>query len=158
MTLDFNDAGGRVIPTGTTAKVRCEIVRGDAGSDGILTRSKSNPNVLYLLLRLTVVGGKFDGEVFYDRIGVKGKEEGDDDRYAAIGRERIRKILDASHGYHPHDTSPEAVESRRIESYNDLNGLVFSVSIGVKDSQNVVARVITPDDPAYKDVMADAPF
>lgn len=84
-------------------------------------------------------------------IGVKsGKAEGTEDNWGESGRSMIRSILESARNIHTDDTSEKAVLARKLNSIADLNGLEFTVKVGIEaDSRygdrNRIATVITPE-------------
>lgn len=48
-----------------------------------------------------------------------------------MGRSMIRSILDSARDIHPHDNSESAILARKLNSVAELNGLEFTVEVGV---------------------------
>ena len=72
-----------------------------------------------------------------------------------LGRKKLRAIVDSAHGLDPKDDSFVAKERRKLQSYDELNGLTFYAQIEERAGQgkygpsNTIDFVITPDLPDY---------
>ena len=157
---DYNDADAQnnfdIIPKGTFAPVRMTIkpgglddhVRGWTG--GYATRAKES-DAVYLNCEFVVTQGEYAKRKIWSLIGLhspKGAE------WANMGRSFIRAILNSSKGLSDKDTSPRAMEARRIQGFADLDGIEFLAKIDVEKDQNdqpknAIKIAVTPDHKEY---------
>jgi hypothetical protein len=163
--IDFNDAEQQtefgLIPANTIAKVRLTIKAGNDFSDPFLTRSKNGDSV-FLNCEFTIMEGQYVRRKIFDKIGISGS-----DTWVNMGKSRIRAILESAKNVNPKDMSEAAMSARKINSFDELNGLEFVVKIaiehdqnGVYQDKNKIASIITPDNQLYKTytVAADIPW
>ncbi|MBF0612023.1 MAG: hypothetical protein HQL55_12955, partial [Magnetococcales bacterium] len=135
---DFNDADAQnnfdIIPKGTIAPVRMTIKPGgvdDASrgwTGGYATRARDS-DAVYLNCEFVITHGEFAKRKVWSLIGLfspKGQE------WTNMGRSFIRAILNSSRGLSDKDTSPQAVEARRIRGFADLDGIEFLARIDVE--------------------------
>ena len=170
--LDFNDAIGKqrstdLIPNGTIAVVQIKIRRGNAGSDGMLKRSK-NGDSEGLDCELNVIGGEHHGRRFWEWITVAGVTEGQA-QAAEFSRAKLCAILESARGIKPNDLSEAANRARQTSGYADFNGLFFIAKIGIERGQprsdgngnfpdkNKLLEAITPDRQDWQPVEQVAP-
>ena len=74
--------------------------------------------------------------------------------WSNMGRSFIRGILNSAKGLSDKDTSPRAMEARRIQGFADLDGIEFLAKIDVEKDQNdqpknVIKFAVTPDHKEY---------
>jgi len=166
--FDFNNAedqtGFDLIPKGTLVKVRMTIRPGgfdDPGqgwTGGYATQSQTTGSV-YLNCEFVVLEGKYARRKMWSLIGLhspKGPE------WANMGRAFIKGILNSARGVHPGDNSPQAQQARRIQGFQDLDGIEFVARVDVEKDQNgedrnVVKQAITPDHKDYAALMGQSP-
>ncbi|APR99012.1 hypothetical protein [Wolbachia endosymbiont of Folsomia candida] len=161
LLTDFNNVKSysNLIPKGTIVKVKMAIKPG--GYECWLTKSLTTGSI-YLNAEFTVIEGPYAKHRIYQMIGIKsGKAEGTEDIWGESGRSMIRSILESARNIHPHDTSEKAILSRKLNSIADLNGLEFTVKVGITadgyGEKNKIASVIAPE--YHKGPEADwAPF
>jgi len=153
MTYDYNNAGEQrsfsVIPDGTIAVVQLKIRPGNAGENGLLKRTQKG-DAEGLDGELTVVEGEYAKRKIWAYMITEGTTDGHA-QAADITSKRLKAILESARGVKPTDVSEAAKKARKIESYNDLNGLRFICKIGVQPAKgdfkakNILDEVITPD-------------
>jgi hypothetical protein len=178
MTMfDFNDAEGQrsgfsgsLIPEGTIAIVTASLRPGGGGTEGILRNSDSGASMLDF--EFTIQGGEFDRRKILNLYVVDGVTEGHE-KAKNISKSALRAMLEAARNIDPSDTSPAAIEARKIAGYADLNGLTFPIEIGeekgnLKDKtagpnserwpdKNIIRSIITPDREEYASAGVSAP-
>jgi hypothetical protein len=156
--IDFNDAEPQVdfslIPANTIAKAVLTIRAGNDFSDSLLTRSKDGDST-YLSCEFTILEGKFAKRKVFDKIGISGS-----DQWVNMGKARIRAILESAKNINPKDMSETAMAARKINSFDELNGLEVVVKIGVESDRggvyqdkNRILSIITPDHKFYAEYM-----
>ena len=157
---DYNDADAQnnfdTIPKGTIAPVRMTIKPGGLDdysrgwTGGYATRSKEGESV-YLNCEFVVTQGEYAKRKIWSLIGLyspKGVE------WSNMGRSFVRAILNSARGLSDKDTSPRAIEARRIQGFADLDGIEFLAKIDVEKDQNdqpknVIKFAVTPDHKEY---------
>ena len=155
---DFNDAEPQfsVIPKGTVVTVRAEITPGGhddfemGWSGGYVTRN-NNTGSAYLNCQYTVLGGEYANRKLRGNIGLHSPKG---TTWGKMGRSFIKAALNSARGILPTDESPRALGARRINSFGDLNGLVFMATVEVETDDkgkayNTIKTVIEPGDPSY---------
>jgi hypothetical protein len=163
--IDFNDAEPQMefslIPANTIAKARLTIKPSNDFSDPFLTRSKDG-NSTYLNCEFVVMEGQFVRRKIFDKIGISGS-----DAWINMGKARIRAILESAKNANPKDMSETAMAARKINSFEELDGLEMIIKIGIESDRsgvypdkNRVLSIITPDHTMYKEYMSgsDVPW
>jgi hypothetical protein len=156
--MDLNSAEAQteftIIPANTIAKVRLAIKHGNDFSDSFLTRSKDG-NSTYLNCEFVIMEGQFVRRKIFDKIGISGS-----DQWINMGKSRIRAILESAKNINPKDMSDAAMAARKINSFDELDGLEMIIKIGIESDRsgmypdkNRVVSIITPDNSFYKDHM-----
>jgi hypothetical protein len=150
--FDFGTANEQrdfgVIPNGTIAVVQLKIRPGNAGEDGLLTRSK-NGEAEGLDCEFIVVEGPHVKRKVFGFMVLSGTTDGHATA-ADITRSKLRAILESARGVKPTDVS-EAAKKARIAEYDDFNGIRFMAKIDVEPARgdykakNILGRVITPE-------------
>jgi hypothetical protein len=153
--IDLNDAEsdspfGPPVPKGVY-KVRVKVIPKDGGdlwdSAKGLTR--------FLTIEFVIKEGKYKGRAITDRVNVELTDPNAPDNYkmtVAMGRGRIRSLLEAANGIAHNDTSAKARKLRRIDEWGDVDGIVCSIIVGIKPAsaeypeQNVVLAVVRDSD------------
>jgi hypothetical protein len=144
-----------VIPNGTIAKVRLRIKLGGYNDEsqnwtgGYATRSKSG--AVYLNSEFTVLEGEYAKRTVWGLIGLhspKGPE------WMNISRHFIKSIVNSARGISGKDNSEAAIIARRINSFEDLDGIEFVARIDeVIDSngnrKNEIKTAVTSDCKEY---------
>jgi hypothetical protein len=159
--IDFNSAESQMefglIPNNTIAKVRLTIKPGNDVSDPFLTQSRTGDSA-YLNCELVIMEGQYVRRKIFDKIGISGS-----DAWVNLGKARIRAILESAKNVNPKDMSETAISARKINSFDELNGLEFVVKIGVErdrngvhQDKNKIASIITPDHADYKEYMQNS--
>lgn len=160
MSMDFNDAerqssgGGEPIPEGTVAPVILnlrEIKTGKSGAKGL--------DVEY-----TITAGPLKGRKAWGWIGIAGNDTEGHKTMVRISMAGLRAVLESAYGIDPADDKPAAMEARRIDDWEDFNGLEFVARFGIekateytdqrtgetkKGKDKNTVRAVTPDDPDY---------
>ena len=156
--FDFNDAelqnNFNLIPVNTIAKARLFIKPGNDASDLFITRSKGG-DTAYLNCEYIILDGQYAKRKVFDKIGLEGAE-----RWVAMGKARIRAILESAKGINPKDSSDNAIQARHINSFEELNNLDLVIKIGVEKDKlgqypdkNRVLSIITPEHFSYAEFM-----
>lgn len=161
MSMDFNDAdpqGGSntIIPDGTVAPVVINV-RG-------LPKSKSG-DAQGIDFEFSVVDGPFKGRKAWKWSGFKGNGSEGHNTMVSITRSFVRGILESAYGVDPSDDSPEAMNARRLNDWEDLTGVCFLARFGVEKGEDFADKrtgdmkkgkdkntifAVTPDDPEYQ--------
>jgi hypothetical protein len=156
--MNFNDAEPQqefgLIPENTIAKARLAIKLGNDFSDPFLTRSK-NGDSSYLDCEFVIMEGQYVRRKVFEKIGISGSE-----MWEKIGKSRIRALLESAKNINPKDSSDAAKAARKINSYDELDGLEAVIKIGIErdrsgvhPDKNRIMSFITPDKPAYNKYM-----
>lgn len=157
---DFNDAdqqrGGELIPDKTIAKLVMSIRPGGAGPGGWLTYS-STSDAEYISGEFTVLEGPFARRKLWQNFVITGGKTNDKGQSIAgeISRATLRAILESSRNINPSDMSPAACEKRRVQSFEEFDGMEFLARIGIQkgkdgyEDKNKISVVITPDKKEY---------
>jgi hypothetical protein len=166
--MNFNDAEQQtefgLIPANTIAKARLTInpgndfsLRGSYDSDPFLTRSK-NGDSTYLNCEFVIMEGPFTRRKIFDKIGINGS-----DQWINMGKSRVRAILESAKNINPKDMSDVAIAARKINSFDELNGLEMIIKIGIESDRsgvyqdkNKIVSIITPDHAMYKEYMTNS--
>jgi hypothetical protein len=157
MPYDYSDAPPPrkpdLIPD-TVASVLMRIRAGNAGEDGMLTRSKDGLSA-YLDCELTLTEGEYAKRKFWFKFFLEGTTDGHA-QMIDTHRRMLKAVLDSAFGLQPNDMSPEA-RAARTKSLKELDGISFVARIGTErgkpkkdgtgdwDDKNTLAGVITPD-------------
>lgn len=163
---NFNDAESpafSLIPKGTLVKVRMTIKPGgfsDANQGwlhGWATRGDTG--AVYLNAEFVVIEGKYARRKLWTLIGLHSAKG---PTWGQMGRSFIKGVLNSAYGLHPDDMSTAAQNGRCIESFADLDGMVFVGKIdwekdGYGEDKAVIKIPIMPDHPQYKEVMGTVP-
>lgn len=164
---DFNSAENpafSLIPKGTLVKVRMTIRPGGYSDEangwlhGWATR-KPETGAVYLNAEFVVVEGKYARRKLWSLIGLHSPKG---PTWGQMGRSFIKGVLNSAFGLHPDDQSAAAQAGRCIESFADLDGIVFAGKVDWEkdndDEDKAVVKVpIMPDHPQYKEVMGAVP-
>ncbi|MDX1950294.1 MAG: hypothetical protein SFT90_07355 [Rickettsiales bacterium] len=152
---DFNDAESQydLIPSGTIAKVRMNIKPGgyddySKGWEGGYATQSEQTGSIYLYCEFVILEGAFAKRKVWSMIGLEsstGKPE-----WGNMGRSFIRAILNSARGISDKDNSPQAQNSRKINSLSELDGIEFLAKIEVKDNANEIRFAVSPDSRDYK--------
>lgn len=164
---DFNDAeqqqGFDLIPRGTLAKLRMTINPGGyddpaQGWTGGYASQSFDTGSIYLACEFVVLEGPHAKRKLWSNIGLYSPKGA---TWGQMGRSLIRAILNSARNASPSDNTPAAVAARRIQGFQELDGIVFAARIDVeKDSKgedrNVVKLAIEPDHKDYAALMGAA--
>lgn len=167
--LDYNDADAQqgafdLIPKGTVVRVRMTIKPGgydnpaQGWTGGYATESFDTGSV-YLACEFVVLEGPFAKRKMWSNIGLHSKKG---PTWQAMGRSMIRAILNSARNVHPQDNGPQAAAARRIQGFNELDGIEFLARVDVEkdakgEDRNVVKLVVEPDHKDYATLMGVAP-
>jgi len=173
MAFDYSNAPAmrgdfEPIAAGTIATVALHIEPGNAGEDGLLTRSKDGGCEM-LAIVLTVIDGPFKGRKLWQYLILQGTTPGHA-QAADISRGVLKAILDATRGLKPDDMSDAARAARTVE-LKDFEGATFLAKIGVEKGgpkndgsgenwpdKNTLAMVITNDKKEWRPIDQPPPF
>jgi hypothetical protein len=164
---NFNDAESpafALIPKGTLVKVRMTIRPGgysDAAQGwlhGWATRGDTG--AVYLNTEFVVIEGKYAQRKLWSNIGLQSTKG--TATWGQMGRSFIKGVLNSAYGLHPEDNSAAAQAGRCIESFADLDGIVFVGKVdwekdGHNEDKAVIKIPIMPDHPQYKEVRGAVP-
>lgn len=159
---NFNDAESpsfSLIPKGTLVKVRMTVKPGGYNDPsqgwlhGWATRGDSGS--VYLNGEFVVLEGQYARRKLWSLIGLYSAKG---PTWGQMGRSFIKGALNSAFGLHPDDMSAAAQAGRCIESFGDLDGLVFAGKVdwekdGYGEDKAVIKIPIMPDHPNYKEVM-----
>jgi hypothetical protein len=169
MTFDYSDPprGNNLIPDGTVATVQMHVRAGNAGEDGMLTRSKDGGSE-YLDCEFVIIEGPYAKRKFWDRLILAGTTDGHA-KAININRGTLKGILDSAFDLDPDDKSPEA-RARRTVRHKDFDGLNFLARIGIEKGKpkndgsgelwpdkNILAKAITRGDTDWKGPIPQSP-
>ncbi|MDP2431817.1 MAG: hypothetical protein Q8O33_07280 [Pseudomonadota bacterium] len=166
---DFNDAdaqqgGFDLIPKATLVRVRMTIKPGghddpaQGWTGGYATESFESGSV-YLACEFIVLEGPYVKRKLWSNIGLHSRKG---PTWGQMGRSLIRAILNSARGIQPQDNSPQATAARRIQGFQELDGIEFLARVDVEkdakgEDRNVVKLAIEPDHKDYAAIMGMAP-
>jgi hypothetical protein len=157
---DFNDAEQQqsfdLIPKGTVAPVRMTIKPGghdDAAqgwTGGYATQSFETGSI-FLACEFVILDGEYARRKMWSNVGLHSSKG---PAWGNMGRTFIRAVLNSSRNIQPQDNSPQAAAARRIQGFNELDGIEFVARIDVEkdgrgELRNVVKMAVEPDQPDY---------
>lgn len=157
---DFNDAEQQqsfdLIPKGTVAPVRMTIKPGghdDAAqgwTGGYATQSFETGSI-FLACEFVILDGEYARRKMWSNVGLHSSKG---PAWGNMGRTFIRAVLNSSRNIQPQDNSPQAAAARRIQGFNELDGIEFVARIDVEkdgrgEMRNVVKMAVEPDQPDY---------
>jgi hypothetical protein len=156
--MNFNDAEQQtefgIIPNNTIAKAVLTIRASNDFSDPFLTRSKNGEST-FLNCEFTILEGQFARRKIFDKIGISGS-----DVWVNMGKARIRAIIESAKNINPKDMSETAMAARKINSFEELDGLEMIIKIGIEHDRNgaypdknKIAVIITPDHKFYAEYL-----
>jgi hypothetical protein len=171
--LDLNEAEGQTeargaIPPESMVLVRLNLRTPKAGKTQgqypLLTLASTGME--YLDCEFEVVSGSYSGKKMWDNLNIMGKVSTDNQRKSVdISKRMLRAITEAVRGIDPKDASPSAVQARHLQSFEQLQGVMFGVKVGVEKPMagdryvnNNIKRIITPDHECYATVMQGGEF
>jgi|LakMenE18May11ns_1017448.scaffolds.fasta_scaffold9529633_2 hypothetical protein len=134
--FDFNTAevsgsgSSGPIPDGTVAPVILHL-RG-------LKTSSRDTRIQGLDLEYTVLEGPFKGRKAWKWAGITGTGSDGHNKMIAITRSMIRGILESAYGVRSTDDSPEAMAARKINDWDDLDGIAFVARFGIEEGSDYV--------------------
>jgi hypothetical protein len=152
--FDFNFAPEQrefdVIPKGKIVIVQMRIKPGDAGEDGLLTRSQRG-DCEGLNCELVVVEGEYAKRKLFPWLLLSGTIDGQTDMaHSNLGT--LKAIIESAHGIKPKDMSETAKKERaRFADLRNFDGIRFMVKLDVEPAKgeykakNTIALVITPE-------------
>jgi hypothetical protein len=150
--LDLSDAAPQqdfhdLIPSGTIAKVRMTIKPGGyddparGWTDGYPT-CKWSTGAIYLNCKFSILEGEYAGRDVWSLIGLHSVNG---DKWKELGRSFMKAILNSARGFAANDKSLEAIDAQQMDSFAELDGIVFIARIGVEkdketkqDKKNVI--------------------
>ena len=157
---DFNDAEQQqsfdLIPKGTVAPVRMTIKPGghdDAAqgwTGGYATQSFETGSI-FLACEFVILDGEYARRKMWSNVGLHSSKG---PAWGNMGRTFIRAVLNSSRNIQPQDNSPQAAAARRIQGFNELDGIEFVARIDVEkdgrgELRNVVKMAVEPDQTDY---------
>jgi hypothetical protein len=106
----------------------------------------------------TILEGQFARRKVFDKIGINGS-----DQWINMGKARIRAILESAKNINPKDMSETAMAARKINSFNELDGLEMIIKIGIESDRsgmypdkNRLLSIITPDHKFYAEYTSNS--
>jgi hypothetical protein len=170
-TFDYSDAppprGDELIPHGTIATVQMRVRGGNAGEDGLLTRTKDG-GAEFLDCEFVVIEGTCAKRKFWDRFILAGTTDGHA-KAIDISRGTLKAILDSAFDLDPDDKSPEA-RAQRTVGLKVFDGLNFLAKIGIEKGKakndgsgeswpdkNILAAAITRGGKDWKGPIPQSP-
>jgi hypothetical protein len=157
---DFNDAEQQqsfdLIPKGTVAPVRMTIKPGghdDASqgwTGGYATQSFDTGSI-FLACEFVILDGEYARRKMWSNVGLHSSKG---PAWGNMGRTFIRAVLNSARNIQPQDNSPQASAARRIQGFNELDGIEFVARIDVEkdgrgELRNVVKIAVEPDQADY---------
>ena len=157
---DFNDAEQQqsfdLIPKGTVAWVRMTIKPGgyndpaQGWTGGWATLSEDTGSI-YLACEFVVLEGAYAKRKLWSNIGLHSPKG---PTWGSMGRSLLRAVLNSARNVQPQDTSPHATAARRIQGFQELDGIAFIAKIDIEkdgrgELRNVVKLAVEPDQPEY---------
>ncbi len=164
---DFNDAEQQqsfdLIPKGTVAPVRMTIKPGghdDASqgwTGGYATQSFETGSI-FLACEFVILDGAYARRKMWSNVGLHSSKG---PAWGNMGRTFIRAVLNSARNIQPQDNSPQASAARRIQGFNELDGIEFVARIDVEkdgrgELRNVVKIAVEPDQADYPRASAPA--
>ena len=173
MNYDFNDApeqrdfSGGPIPPDSAVLVKLTIRQPKPenvfSQDAAVFRASSG--LLGLDCEFEVVSGQFAGKKIWELTWLPEQLQQISLSKGQVGAcqggvSKMRAILEATRGITPTDMSDAAKNARRMDSFLDLDGLIFGVIVGVQKPKagdqyvnNSIKRIITIDRDEYQTIM-----
>ena len=166
---DFNDAEAQqgafdLIPKGTLVRVRMTIKPGGfddpaQGWTGGYATESFDTGSIYLAGEFVVLEGTYAKRKMWSNIGLQSKKG---PTWGQMGRSMIRAILNSARNIHPQDNGPQAAAARRIQGFNELDGIEFLARVDVEkdakgEDRNVVKLAVEPDHKDYTALMGATP-
>ena len=164
---DFNDAEQQqsfdLIPKGTVAPVRMTIKPGghdDASqgwTGGYATQSFETGSI-FLACEFVILDGEYARRKMWSNVGLHSSKG---PAWGNMGRTFIRAVLNSARNIQPQDNSAQASAARRIQGFNELDGIEFVARIDVEkdgrgELRNVVKIAVEPDQADYPRASAPA--
>lgn len=158
---DFNDAesqqsGFDLIPKGTLVPVRMTIKPGGyddpaQGWGGGYASQSFETGAVYLAAEFVVTAGDHAKRKLWSNIGLHSNKG---PTWGQMGRSFIRALLNSARNVHPQDSTPQAVAARRIQGFQELDGIEFLARVDIERDnkgldRNVIKMAIEPDHPDY---------
>ena len=164
---DFNDAEQQqsfdLIPKGTAARVRMTIKPGghddaEQGWTGGYATQSFETGSIFLACEFIVLEGNYARRKMWSNIGLHSSKG---PAWANMGRTFIRAALNSARNIQPQDNSPQAAAGRRIQGFQELDGIEFIARIDVEkdgrgELRNVVKIAVEPGQPDYSTASAPA--
>jgi hypothetical protein len=158
---DFNDAesqqsGFDLIPKGTLVPVRMTIKPGGyddpaQGWGGGYASQSFETGAVYLAAEFVVTAGDHAKRKLWSNIGLHSNKG---PTWGQMGRSFIRALLNSARNVHPQDSTPQAIAARRIQGFQELDGIEFLARVDIERDnkgldRNVIKMAIEPDHPDY---------
>lgn len=151
MAIDFNQAEEQrefvqgPVPAGSRVLLKIELQDPKpeyAAKPGSIV-SKASSGMYQLNVQFTVMAGSYNGYHWFENMALpEGQQQiklTDGQRDACrISYARMRAIIESARGIDPKDNSPRAQNGRKLNRYEDLNGMVFPARLGIKKKSRVV--------------------
>lgn len=162
------------VPAGSRVLVGLELQRPryPAPHDPMIARSQKG--LLQLFCKFRVVAGTYEGCSWYENLTLPASSQqiqlDDKQRLSAkIGGSLIRAIIEANRGVNPKAVDERAARARRINAWQELNGMTFPARVGIDKRpyeasdgklfwNNRIASVVTMTSNEYRELMAGGEF
>ncbi len=154
-----------LIPKGTKAKLRIEVVRPESGSIDDFLHASTKTALYYIKFKVEIVSNPFEGRTFFaiHIVGIPGKDTADLHHYLApgqikaveVGLSSLKSIIQSHRNIAPGDTKANC----GINSYADFDDMEFAAGIGVdkgKDGyadKNRIGYIIRNNSKDYDTIM-----
>lgn len=139
MSYDFSTAEPNtfeVIPDNTQVPIILKFVHGEQPDDLHPTKDGDGRMVK---LEAIVTGGQYAKRKIFLQYMLTTKRtgaEGEGHRKAInISSSTLRAMVEAARGFSPTDESAQAIEARKLKNISDLDGMEFSVIVGIDKAQ-----------------------
>jgi hypothetical protein len=163
--FDFNVASQQdhsyLVPSGSYARAQLKILGGGCikKEDPV---TKTLNIALYINVEFLLLDPPYAGRIISHMLGLQGlkNECFFESLWASEGRSMIRAIVESARCVHPSDASEEAKHARKLNSFDDLQGLICAIKVGLaydpadkRKLRNKVSEIITPAHGMYPEIM-----
>ena len=149
-----------LIPVGTIAKVRMSIKRGGyndmhVGWDDDYAFKNEQTGSIYLNVKFSIIAGEYNGREIWGKIGLHSPKG---EAWARMGKTFIKGVLSSARGVGLFEKTPEAKKAHKLNSFLDIDEIVFIAQIDIErdpkgGERNIIKRAITKDNKEYESFM-----
>jgi hypothetical protein len=113
---------------------------------------------IFLACEFVILDGAYARRKMWSNVGLHSSKG---PAWGNMGRTFIRAVLNSARNIQPQDNSPQASAARRIQGFNELDGIEFVARIDVEkdgrgELRNVVKMAVEPDQADYPRASAPA--